>query len=250
MPPRESRRSEEESLRLLDGEYAIDGLLFECLLAAAGPFDDDLVDYCCCTEAEVKAGIILREIAGLCYALLQLVFCTGEDLDFCTDAVAIAFCSDELDGEPVAGAGCDVVNKLALSAEVYEEGVDLSVVVVVSEARAPSYCPLVDDCACGFRDVSEFAVAEALEQRVLLRDEMNEATVKDKHVEKAVIVEVVDAGSPADVLRVGLRHAVACADVVEGQLAGVLEHAVVVAIGNKEVEHAAAFKVGEYRAHG
>ena len=44
---------------------------------------------------------------------------------------------------------------------------------------------------------------------------MNQAAVKDEDVEQAVVVEVVDARAPTDVLRVGLRDAGGRADVIK-----------------------------------
>src|SRR5215469_13586625 len=86
-------------------------------------------------------------------------------------------------------------------------------------------------------------------KRVLLRDEVNEAAVKDEDVGMAVVVVVVDAGAPADVLRVGLRDAIGGADVLKALLPLVPQQPVVVAIGNPQVKRPAAFQIGEYGAH-
>ena len=104
------------------------------------------------------------------------------------------------------------------------------------------------------RDVLEFAAAEALEYGVFLGDEMDEAAVEDEDVEQAVVVEVVDAGAPTDVLGVGLGDAVARAEIFKGDggfrgFAFVAEEAVVVRIGDEHVEGAAAFEVGDDGAH-
>ena len=56
-------------------------------------------------------------------------------------------------------------------------------------------------------DVGKLAVANAPEEGMFLWDEVNEAAVEDEDVAPAVVVEVVDAGSPADVLRGGLGDA-------------------------------------------
>jgi hypothetical protein len=51
-------------------------------------------------------------------------------------------------------------------------------------------------------------------------------------------------------LGVGLGDAVACADVFEGQFSSVSEHAVVMAVGDPEIERAAALNVRNDRTHG
>ena len=218
--------------------------------ASAGPLDVDLVDGGGVAEAEVETGIVLREIAGARYALLKFTFCAGEEFNFCADAIAIAFCSDELDCKPVARVAGNVVNELGFGAQIDEECVDLAVVVVISEARAASHGSVVDHGAGGFRYVGEAAAAEAFEQCVFLRNEMNEAAVEDEEIEDAVVVEVEETGSPTDVLSVGLRNAVARADIFEAQLAAVAQHAIVMAVRDPKVEHAASFDVGENGAHG
>ena len=107
----------------------------------------------------------------------------------------------------------------AFRAEIHQERVDLAVVVVVGKAGAARDCARAQHRTGIARDIFETVVAQAAKERVFLRDEVNETAMEDEDVEQAVVVEVVDAGSPADILRVGLRDAVGRADVVEGQLA-------------------------------
>ncbi len=144
----------------------------------------------------------------------------------------------------------DVVHQRTLGAEVHQKRIHLAVVVVVGKARAARHGARTQHRSGVARDIRKFVVAQAAKESVLLRDEMNQSAVKDEDVELAVVVEVVDACSPADVLRVGLRHAVGRADIVEAEFVCISQHAVVVAVGDPEVERAAAFEIGEDRAHG
>ena len=134
------------------------------------------------------------------------------------DAVAIALRALELDGDPVAGVLGNVVDQRALGAEIHQERVDLAVVVVVGKAGAARRGAHAEHRAGLARNIFEMPFAHAAEQRVLLRDEVNEAAVKDEDVGIAVVVVVVNAGSPAHVLRVGLRDAVGRAHVFEALL--------------------------------
>src|ERR1035437_9066788 len=79
---------------------------------------------------------------------------------------------------------------------------------------------------------------------------MNKPAVEDENVELSVVVVVVDARAPAHVLRVGLRDAVGGAYVLKAHFAGVMQQAIVVAIGDPQVQHSAAFEIGKDRAHG
>src|SRR5580700_1053928 len=74
--------------------------------------------------------------------------------------------------------------------------------------------------------------------------------MEDEDVKEAVVVEVVDAGSPTHVLRVGLRDSVRRADVVKTRLPCVTKEAIVVAVRHPEIENSAAFEIGEHRTHG
>ena len=104
-----------------------------------------------------------------------------------------------------------------MRAEIDEERIDLAIVVVVGKAGAARNGALLSTGPAWRDTSSNLSVAEAAKERVLLRDEMDEAAVEDEDVEEAVVIEVVDAGSPTDVLRIGLRHAVGGADVVEAE---------------------------------
>ena len=109
------------------------------------------------------------------------------------------------------------MHQRALGAEVHQERVHLAVVVVVGKAGAAGHRALCSDRTGIARNIAETVVAKAPKECVLLRDEVNEAAMEDEDVEQAVIVEVVDAGSPTHVLRVGLRDAVGRADIVEAE---------------------------------
>src|ERR1035437_7644168 len=78
---------------------------------------------------------------------------------------------------------------------------------------------------------------------------MNKPAVEDENVELSVVVEVVDARAPAHVLRVGLRDTVGGAYVLKAHFAGVMQQAIVVAIGDPQVKHSAALEVRKDRAH-
>ena len=57
---------------------------------AAGPFDGEGVDFLVSAEAEVGAGIVLREVAGLWRVFDGLVKIAGSGFDARAVAIAIA----------------------------------------------------------------------------------------------------------------------------------------------------------------
>src|SRR6185503_12183900 len=98
---------------------------------------------------------------------------------------------------------------------------NLAVVVVVCKAGAARYCAYAQHTAGLLRNVFKLATAKTAEERVLLRNEMNQSAVEDQNVRLTIIVEIVDARSPTNVLSVRLRNAVRSADVFETLLADI-----------------------------
>ena len=91
-----------------------------------------------------------------------------------------------------------------LAAEIDNECIDLAVVAIVGETGSARRGALAHHRTRLARNVGEFPIPQSAKQRVLLRDEVNETAVEDENVEQPVVVEVVNAGAPAHVLRVGL----------------------------------------------
>ena len=117
-------------------------------------------------------------------------------------------CSSSLSASRSASDCCSAVTLCSKSAgrtQVHDEGVDFAVVVVVGEAGAARDRLHVEHRAGVARDIGELAVAQAAKQRLLLRDQVNQAAVENQNVEPAVVVEVVNAAAPTGVLRRGLR---------------------------------------------
>src|SRR5580704_4153773 len=106
------------SLRLLNSDDAVYSLLFQGLLAAAGPMNLNLVDRFRSAHTEVHAIVILRKIAGTGHALRSPPLPSGRHFDARADAVAIALRALELDGDPVPCVFRDVVNECAPGAEI------------------------------------------------------------------------------------------------------------------------------------
>jgi len=178
----------------------------------------------------MQAIIVLRKIAGCCHALRRVALACSKDFDTRAKAIAIATAmigaialvhrTLEFDCHPVAGIGRRVVQQRSPGPEVHFKRIDFSIVVVVRETCAARRGALAQHRTCFARHVGELVVAGATKHGVFLGNEMNQTTMKDKDVEQSVIVEVIDACSPTDVLRIGLGDSGLCANIFEGHLAG------------------------------
>ncbi len=85
---------------------------------------------------------------------------------------------------------------------------------------------------------------------MLLRHQVNQATVEDEEIAPAVVVEIVRAAAPTRILRGQLRDARLLGDIGELLRARVSEQPVVLRIGHPEVRGAAILEVHEDRPHG
>src|SRR5690242_7261959 len=79
---------------------------------------------------------------------------------------------------------------------------------------------------------------------------MDESAVEDQDVEPAIVIEVVDACTPARVLRRCLRNSGCWTDILESVLPRVSHQAVVFGIGHPEIHAAVCVDVGKNRTHG
>ena len=113
----------------------------------------------------------------------------------------LLFRPDQANGNPVSRGRRGVVQEIGRGAEIHDDAIDAAVVVVVGERGAASDALLLEERPGGSGDVFEFPAAQAVEDRVFLRDEMDEAAMDDEDVVPAVVIEVVHAGAPTDVLR-------------------------------------------------
>jgi hypothetical protein len=143
-----------------------------------------------------------------------------------------------------------VVQQRCGRAQVYDEGIYLAVIVVVAKASSARNCLHFKHGSGVAGDVGELVISEAAEQRLLLRDEVNQAAVEDQNVEPAVVVEIVDAAAPTHILCRGLRDAGTGANVFEPIRPGVAHEPVIFRVGHPEIEAAVAIDVGKGRAHG
>ena len=161
----------------------------------------------------------------------------GDHFNVRSNAIAIAFRSLQLDRNPVTFAGRDIVYQRAPRAKIHQERIHLAVIVVVGKAGAARHSlhSAPDPLA---RDIREFTLAESLEKRMLLRNQVNQSAVENQNVRLAIIVEVVNAGSPTHVLRVRLRYARLRAHVVKPAFAGVVQQPVVVAVRHPQIQAA------------
>src|SRR5208282_757777 len=79
---------------------------------------------------------------------------------------------------------------------------------------------------------------------------MDQAAVEDHDVEPAIIVEVVNSGAPAGVLRGRLRDSGTWPDIFESVCSGVAHQAVVLRVGHPEIHAPVAIDICKYRTHG
>src|SRR6185437_13343828 len=106
----------------------------------------------------------------------------------------------EGDCEPVILVLRHIVQQRAPGAEIHDVGVQFSVVVVVGEAGAASYGFHIQNRTAAARDINKLSATEAAIDRVFLAHLVDQSAVEDENVEPAVVIEVVYAAAPTDVL--------------------------------------------------
>ncbi len=144
----------------------------------------------------------------------------------------------------------DVVQQRARSAQVHHKGIHAPVGIVVGEARAAAHALGRQDLPCAGGHILELASAQILENRMLLRDQVNQSAVRDENIAQPAVVEVISARAPACILRSLLRNTGLLGDIDERQFASVAQQAVVLGIAHPEVHFSGVIGVEEHGAHG
>ncbi len=86
-------------------------------------------------------------------------------------------------------------------AQVDHEKVHLAVVIVVGEARAARHGLHLEERSGRVGNVRKAPASEVAENRMLLRNHVDQAAVRDEDVAQPVVVEVVEASAPTHILR-------------------------------------------------
>src|SRR5579863_3886538 len=84
---------------------SIDRHIGEPIDLAAGPGDDERVDFASLAQSEVDAGIARRHVTGAALRLVNTHQVSGCELQYGTDAVAIGLGAHEKNFEPMIGCG-------------------------------------------------------------------------------------------------------------------------------------------------
>ena len=85
----------------LDDEEHIYREIGEGFFQAAGPPDFERIDAGAIAEAEEDARVLRGEVAHAAFGLVVAGEVAGDEFQVGADAVAIRFCADEADGDPV-----------------------------------------------------------------------------------------------------------------------------------------------------
>ena len=117
----------------------------------------------------MNAAVILREISRSGKTLGDLFTAACQQLQVCTDTVAIAFLPFQFHRQPVIRVLRYVMQQSGGRAQVHDEGIDLAVIVVVGEAGAARDGLDIEYRSGSARYVGELAVSQAAKQRLLLR---------------------------------------------------------------------------------
>src|ERR1700722_2063726 len=123
-------------LWFLDLEDPIYGQIFQNLVLTAGPVNDEFVDFGRTAQTEMRAAIVLRKVARSSDAFGDLSLAPGEQFQMRADAIAVTLLSCQAHGPPVIFVLGDVVQQSSACAQVDNESIDLSVIVVVGKASA------------------------------------------------------------------------------------------------------------------
>src|SRR5664279_734459 len=85
-------------------------------------------------------------------------------------------------------------------AQVHQEGIDLAVVVVISETCPARYRLHVKHRAGLAGNIDKLAIPQSAKDRMFFRYQVDQTAMEGHDVEDAVIVEVVDPGAPTHIL--------------------------------------------------
>src|SRR5216684_4528549 len=187
-----------------DLQYLISFYVVQELNGSTRPSQLDFLDERIGTESEVYplvggTGVAARR--GDMVVLHQAGL--AGHLDPCSDAIAVAFHSDGLDGDPVVGARGNVVQQFGWTSDSGDDDINLAVVVEVPES-APSVSRGIRQprwstqfCERSILQIPEYRVRLTI---VLLRIQVGVLThvrIGTEQIFVAVIIEIVGTGAPS-----------------------------------------------------
>ena len=140
----------------------------------------------------------------------------------------------------------------ALAPQRRDEGIDVSVVVVVGEARAATDILRLEEASGMQGNIGEGPIAVVAQQGALHGNQPDQAAIHDEDVFPSVVVEIEKPVPPSDKLAGGRAHPGLIRHILKraSRLARIMVEPVVVRIGDKQVLPSVIVVVGEDRPHG
>src|SRR5580658_489729 len=183
--------------------------IFERLCFPRWPTDFHVVDVIVGSEAEVKAQVVLREIARAAAHLVRLNQISGSDLDSGANREAVAFCPSELEGNPVVTSGANITENHGRAIEILNHDVDRSIVEEIAKRSATADLRNLNGRADKFAYVLESAVVLIQEEQfwfavfgsglgggIHLRIDV---AVDDEQIRPSVIIKVEESVAPSNI---------------------------------------------------
>src|ERR1041385_9030846 len=135
----------------------------------AGPMDFDQINLRSLLESEMQPQIVLRKVTAAAVDFANLGEIAGNDFDSRTDAIAIAFHSDRLDQNRIAGIAAIVSQHLRRSVKIIDHDVDVAIVIDVPKRGAAARA-LLDERRPQLRaDFGKGPIAVVVMHKVALR---------------------------------------------------------------------------------
>lgn len=116
----------------------VDGNVSELVNLTAGPSDFERVDFGAPAQTKMNARVAGGHVAHTALGLLDVSDAFGGEPERGTDPVAIGFCADEQDFEPVIGVAAIVAKNSRKVAAIVESDVDVAVVVEIGGGQTAS----------------------------------------------------------------------------------------------------------------
>ena len=101
----------------------------------AGPCNFERLDFGALSQAKMNARIAGRHVTPAALCLFDVDESFGSQFQRCADAVAVGFCSDQLNLEPVIGIAAVVAQEGRIVAAIVGDDVDVAVIVVSRRSR-------------------------------------------------------------------------------------------------------------------
>src|SRR2546421_1026223 len=126
------------SRAFLDGDDLVDGHTRQLICLPARPSDFERFDLRALAQAKMNSRIAGRHVAHAAFGLFDVGDAFGGEIQRRANSIAIGFCTNEQNFQPMIGVAAIVAKKLRIVTAIIDGDVDVPVVVEISHGQAPA----------------------------------------------------------------------------------------------------------------